>query len=332
MKKILVFAFWFGKLPNYFDFWKESVRLNPSLDFVFFTDTKKIDNIPDNLKIEYMTFEQMKSNIKGKLNFPISLETPYKVCEYRCGFGYIFPQYTEGYDFWGHCDIDVIFGDLRKFLTEDVLNSYERINTHAHLILYKNNEKLNNLFLTDHKYSCYSYKDAYKLKEVCFYDEWGGLSAFAPKFGIKQYDEIVYADIDPYNFQFNLIGLNLETEHSIFVWKDGKLFYVYLEHNQIKRIELEYAHLQKRKMIVNNVDFSAGYCIIPNEFIENVELDVEKLIELTKNKNSEYNRKLRIQKFKGKLKLGRLKQKIVLIYKNLMFDNECIAFKKERGE
>ena len=43
-----------------------------------------------------------------------------------------------GYDFWGHCDMDLIWGDIRNFITEDVLSKYDKIiiqiNKHTELL------------------------------------------------------------------------------------------------------------------------------------------------------------------------------------------------------
>lgn len=39
----------------------------------------------------------------------------------------MFQEYIKDYDFWGHCDADLIFGDIRKFVTDDILNKYDRL-------------------------------------------------------------------------------------------------------------------------------------------------------------------------------------------------------------
>lgn len=61
MKSIVFVVPWGGgKLPTYFQLWLESCRRNPSVDFLVFTDDYTEYNYPDNVKVHYMSFEQMK--------------------------------------------------------------------------------------------------------------------------------------------------------------------------------------------------------------------------------------------------------------------------------
>ena len=49
--------------------------------------------------------------------------------------GVIFTEDLEGFDFWGYCDMNMIFGDIRKFITRDVLLAYKKVLIHGHLSL-----------------------------------------------------------------------------------------------------------------------------------------------------------------------------------------------------
>lgn len=69
----------------------------------------------------------------------------------------MFPEVIHGYDFWGHCDLDIIYGDVRAFFTDDFLDSYDYISvrhdyTTGCFGLYRNNELLNNYFLKSKDY------------------------------------------------------------------------------------------------------------------------------------------------------------------------------------
>lgn len=326
MKKILIFAFWFGKLPNYFELWLKTVKYNKTIDFIFFTDSY-VKGSPDNLKLVNISFDDISQKVKSKFDVDIVLDKPYKLCEYRCGFGYIFPEYIQGYDFWGHCDIDTIFGDLRYFLNDEKLNYYEKINTLAHLTIYKNSEKTNKLFMKNHKYSCYTFEDARKTKYTCFLDEWGGVSAYAPMFNVKQLDEVVYGDIDPFSFQFRLIGYKFNYNNQIFEWNEGKLYLVYINENSnsIEKEEVEYIHLQKRKMeLTGGID--EKFLIIPNKFLPYSKLSINDVVEYTKDINIKYGKMIKRNETLKKLNFLNLKNKIFRIYKLIFFDHTCRPF------
>ena len=112
---------YYGKFPNYFPLWLKSAGANPSFTFMIFTDIDMSGyNIPPNVQVHHMTFEDIKKMISPHLDFDFVCDTPYKLCDYRPMFGLIFEDYLSGYDFWGFCDSDVIFGDMSKYINDDI--------------------------------------------------------------------------------------------------------------------------------------------------------------------------------------------------------------------
>jgi hypothetical protein len=55
--------------------------------------------------------------------------------EWFPAFGDVFSAEVKNYDFWGHCDMDVIFGKVRSFMTADLLNKYDIITTRKKLLV-----------------------------------------------------------------------------------------------------------------------------------------------------------------------------------------------------
>ena len=84
----------------------------------------------------------------------------------------IFKDYLREYDYWGHCDIDTILGDLNHYIPFEKLQEYDRIFTEGHMTLYKNNEKVNNYFRTLSALDCQNYKNVYTTDDVRCFDEW----------------------------------------------------------------------------------------------------------------------------------------------------------------
>ena len=93
-----------------------------------------------------------------KTGLGVSLELPYKVCDYKPAFGLIFEDYLHGVDFWGHCDVDVVWGNIRKFLaTDEILSRYDVVSPRRRRIagactLYRNTDAVNRLFLADRRF------------------------------------------------------------------------------------------------------------------------------------------------------------------------------------
>ena len=210
MKSIAFVVPWGGKLPAYFQLWLESCKRNPSVDFLVFTDDYTGYNYPENVKVSYMSFEQMKELFQKHYDFPLSISAPYKFCDFRPAFGEIFSDYLVGYDYWGHCDVDLIWGDIRKFVTDDVLTKYKRIFSRGHCSIYENSSEVNALYRTLPTCGCQDWKNVFQSEKSCCFDEWaghcgGGMSQIMLQNNVTIFDEVCSADINVNkgNFEIN---------------------------------------------------------------------------------------------------------------------------------
>ncbi|WP_438425911.1 DUF6625 family protein [Aquimarina macrocephali] len=151
MKKIVLINFFFGKFPWYVDFFLKSCEYNSTVDFLLFTDNKIDGKIPANMKIIPSTLESFNKLATEKIGFEIDIIRPYKFCDFKPCFGVIFQDYIKEYDFWGFCDIDLILGRIREFITDELMNNYNVISvrddyTSGFFMLFQNTEFVNNIF------------------------------------------------------------------------------------------------------------------------------------------------------------------------------------------
>lgn len=126
MNSILVIHPYFGELPKIFPYWLESCKLNSSINFLIVTD-QQITTSASNIHIWNTNLYEIKKRVEKIIGISVWLEKPYKLCDFRPLFGKIFEDYTSQYDFWGYCDCDLIFGNIRYFLTEEILSNYDCI-------------------------------------------------------------------------------------------------------------------------------------------------------------------------------------------------------------
>lgn len=171
LKKIAFIIPYFGKFKNYFPLFLVSCKNNPSIDWIVFTDDKSKYPYPKNVTVIYTTFEIIKARIQKHFDFQVCLDKPYKLCDYRPAYGEIFSDELKGYDFWGYCDIDLILGNIRKFLAENVLENYEKVFTRGHLSLYKNEPKVNAFYRTANESLL---RKVLTSDQPFAFDEWGG--------------------------------------------------------------------------------------------------------------------------------------------------------------
>lgn len=113
---------YFGEWPEWFPLYLCSCKRNPSVNWVFFSDNPVPACHPNNVSFVYMSWDDCSTLVASVCGVDEVMKMPYKLCDYRFAYGDIFSKYIEGYDFFGFGDIDVIYGDLRRFLTENVLS------------------------------------------------------------------------------------------------------------------------------------------------------------------------------------------------------------------
>ena len=155
---IAVVICYFGKLPWYFDYFMHTAKYNPTIDFIVFSDDRSYSKpLPHNIKIIFKTLEGISSLLAERLDLKIEIKKTYKICDFKPVFGLVFSDVLKKYDFWGYGDIDVIFGNIRKFITPEILINYDIISVrHDYLTgyfqLFRNNEAMTKLFMQSKDY------------------------------------------------------------------------------------------------------------------------------------------------------------------------------------
>lgn len=155
---ICILTCWYGPYPWYLPYFIHSSSYNSSIDFYIITDNQhQILNKPGNVKLIYKTLDEIKLLATKKLGFKVNIDYPYKLCDFKPAYGFIFSEITKGYDFWGHGDLDVVYGNIRDFMTNEILTSYDIISSRHDYItgsfcLFRNIEKINLLFMESRDY------------------------------------------------------------------------------------------------------------------------------------------------------------------------------------
>lgn len=255
-----------GVLPDYFPLWLETARNNRSIDFLLFTDDQREFDYPENVKRHHMGFPELKRLFQEKYNFPIALEEPYKFCDFRPAYGDIFSEYLVGYDFWGHCDIDMLWGDIRNFITEDVLEQYGKVYSRGHCSLYRNVQVINTWYkdLPSHGYQ--EWKTVFQCPHPCCFDEWGshcggGISCIIKANEIEFYDLPDMADLDVSKGYFKINRWEGYEDKSLyFSYADGRLFSCSAKGEK----EVIYCHFQKRGIVLDvDIDMNHLFFVAP---------------------------------------------------------------------
>jgi hypothetical protein len=140
-----------GPLPKWLPAYLLTCRHNPTIQFLLFTDQTDLPAAPPNVQFISMNSTQFELRASQALEFSVRLPTAYKLCDYKPAYGRIFKDYLRGFDYWGHADIDVLYGDIRKSLTEcrfweaDLFTARQE-HLVGHFTLYRNCDHVNGLY------------------------------------------------------------------------------------------------------------------------------------------------------------------------------------------
>ena len=177
----------------------------------------------------------------------VKIEKPYKLCDFKPAYGKIFEDYIVNYDFWGYCDLDMIFGNISQFVTTDILEEYDKINKYGHFTLLRNTPLLKLLYQRDG--AIFSYIDVFQSKENYAFDEITGIDKIAKNIKIKSIDINCMADIDVKHKRYLCIN-DSNYKEQIFSWEGGKIYRYYIQGEKINKEEKMYLHFQKKKPLI----------------------------------------------------------------------------------
>jgi hypothetical protein len=104
-----------------------------------------------NVRVESMTLQDFAQLASRQLAVKISVSSPLKICDFKPAYGDIFSVADRDLDFWGYCDVDLIFGNMRQFLDDVTLCKFDIISAAKHFMagpfsLFRNAPSINSLY------------------------------------------------------------------------------------------------------------------------------------------------------------------------------------------
>ena len=222
---------YFGKFKNYFQIFLDSFSFNKHFDLLIITDQDMVNyTIPENVIIHKTTFDKFREFIKKKFGFSISLNNPYKLCDYKPTFGYL----LEGYDFfkkykyWGHLDSDMIIGNLDVIIPLLDENQYLKLFANGHMTIYLNN-KDNNVRFMNKLNNRVIYKESFTLDKIYGFDEGG-----------NNYNNELLSDVGRIEIELDKISSALkclQDQEAVMLYSQLKIFW---ESGGLSRSAIDY--------------------------------------------------------------------------------------------
>lgn len=277
MKSIAFIVPYFGRFNNYFSFWLESCRYNSTVDWIVLTDNKDLYDWPDNVHVVKTTLDAFRQKFDAKLGMQVSLEKPYKLCDLRPAYGYVFEDMIGDFDFWGWCDVDLIWGDIRNLLKDEMLEGQDMISRWGHCTLLRNTNQMRKLFMNRTQtrdgggITMPAYTEAFASPINYIFDETTFLMcAMEAGLHIRHIEGMHYdCSINHYDFYpaDHQSGYLQSLGHDIFRYRHGHLSLLTSDGSKEEEYPLLYAHFQKRRMQIET-NHSDDYLITDHSFID----------------------------------------------------------------
>lgn len=137
--RIGIFSPWFGPRPGWWDDYVQNVHERQGATFLWF--------MPHNVTA-------FRERVEATLGVKASIKAGTgKIHDFRPCFGEIFAEELADYacDFWGHTDLDCVYGRLERFYNEDTLHELDIYSDCEDYIcgpwtLYRNEPHVNSAF------------------------------------------------------------------------------------------------------------------------------------------------------------------------------------------
>lgn len=227
----------------------KTMGANPTLDWLIFSDQAPPVDLPSNIRFFPDQLQNLAHRIEKVAGTKVSIARPYDLCIFRPCYGQVFAEHLRSYDFWGHCDLDVLWGDLRSFITEEILEKYDRVLIRGHLSLYLNTPQINAAYKLPIPGGL-DFHVAFASPSSSQFDEWKGINLIFRYHNLKQFHANWIADILPPS-RFVVPAFRTVSQPNfpdqIFYWYRGKVFRAFLYEGGVWDEEFAYIHFQRRR-------------------------------------------------------------------------------------
>ncbi|NOT07127.1 MAG: hypothetical protein HOP28_02885 [Gemmatimonadales bacterium] len=136
---------YFGSLPEWFPLFLATCERNPTIRWLIYTDDPTPHHLPPNVGVERRSFKDYTGFAGNRLGIDLSAMPAYKLTDLKPFLGEIHAEELQGARYWGFGDMDVLYGNLERFLEGPVRRGANVITTHdrrvaGHFCLLRNTE------------------------------------------------------------------------------------------------------------------------------------------------------------------------------------------------
>jgi hypothetical protein len=143
----------FGRAPMWLPAFLLSCRPNTDVQWFLYSDFEPPAPFPPNVTLRRMPLREFSERASEALATRIEVQPNFtkKIIDLKPAFGLIFADDLRPFDFWAHSDLDIVWGDVRHFVTDALLAQHDMVSsrpgrTSGHFNLFRNTPAMNRTF------------------------------------------------------------------------------------------------------------------------------------------------------------------------------------------
>ena len=169
--KISILIPYYGTWPRWLYYFLRTCQMNPQFNWVIITDLPLPKELPSNMSFFNLSLKELSRLASKKLGIQVNISHPYKLVDFKPAYGIVFEDLLKDSNFWGYCDIDLLYGNLSNFINNLILKNFDIISPHkeffpGHFCLFRNKSKINTLYQ-----SCSNWKEVLTSPRCYCFDE-----------------------------------------------------------------------------------------------------------------------------------------------------------------
>lgn len=124
----------FGSPPPWLPAFFRSCQTNTDVQWLIYADFDV--PTPPNVTIRRTDLREFNARASAVVGTTITIDPALvrKICDFKPLYGLMFAEDLRAFDWWAYSDLDVIWGDVRSFVTDDLL--------HTHIVVSPRQRKL----------------------------------------------------------------------------------------------------------------------------------------------------------------------------------------------
>ncbi len=119
-----------GTWPKWSELFFQSCEPNTCVAVLLVCEQPPPCRLPGNVQVIEMDRTELVRRLALATGLNLTALGGHKLCDFRPFFGLAFEDLLRNFEFWGFCDLDIMFGDLKKLLTPDFLESMDVFSAH----------------------------------------------------------------------------------------------------------------------------------------------------------------------------------------------------------